>query len=476
MSWFFKLLDSAGVNVAGVNTSNEVKVVTAQDRSGVAIFSENDDGTFTGERYALSPETDDDFRLRVSLDNPLDFETFNYTAQNTGKHNYLNTTMANSWTAAGMTTNSGNITTTTTATRVRTYAYFPLLGPGVTYIEAELAFTAQPTANTAIDFGLFIDGGSNPFTPTDGVYFRLNAVGLSGVTNSNTTETETAFSGFTYNNNQVYQFIIAVHEREIEFWIDGELKARVSTPIALGQPFMSAGLPFAIRHAIAGGAAGSTISAVLKDYNVSIGGIAVSDPMGVIKNRILGSYQGLSGGTMGSLSNIASNVFVPTAAVPSTTALTANLINGLGGECYETDTLATNQDGILMSYQIPAGTANVQGKRLKITGVKIDAWVQTALTGGGYNGVYQLNFGHTAVSLGTTETASAKAPRRLYLGQFSVASAAAVLTTLGTIQVTLSNPVYVNPGEFVAISKKKLGTAPSAGVIGHGIYLDYSWE
>ena len=56
--------------------------------AGPAIFSENDPGTITNARYVLSPETDDDYRLRVAHDHILDRETFNYTAQNTGKHSH----------------------------------------------------------------------------------------------------------------------------------------------------------------------------------------------------------------------------------------------------------------------------------------------------------------------------------------------------------------------------------------------------
>lgn len=76
-----------------------------------------------------------------------------------------------------------------------------------------------------------------------------------------------------------------------------------------------------------------------------------------------GSYQGLSGGTMGSLASYANNAN-PTAAVPTNT--TAALGTGLGGQFWETDTLAVNTDGIIDSYQVPAASANYSGKRLSI--------------------------------------------------------------------------------------------------------------
>jgi hypothetical protein len=37
-------------------------------------------------------------------------------------------------------------------------------------------------------------------------------------------------------------------------------------------------------------------------------------------------------------------------------------------------------------------------------------------------------------------------------------------------------PIFVNPGEFVALVKKKVGTAASAGVVAHTVKFVYGWE
>lgn len=464
---------------ADVTASRQLKVIlptgaTPSEMAGMAMFSENDDGSVTGTRYVYSPETDEDYRLRIAEDVIYDTETFNYTAQNTGKHMYATTTMTNAWSAAGLITNSGNIVTTTTGTSFGSYAEFPILGSTMLYCEVEGSFSAQPTANTVIDFGLFRRGAANPYAPTDGVYFRLTAAGLIGVINSNGTETTTSTLGFTYTNSEVHQFTISCHERETQFWIDNVLYATLETPLGQGQPSMSASLPMSMRHAITGGAAGAALSFALRDYTVSIGGSGVAATASVMGQRIFGSYQGLSGGTMGTLANYA-NSANPAAAVPTNT--TAALGSGLGGQFWETDTLAVTTDGVICSYQNPAGTANVQGRRLVIRAVKVESYVQTALTGGGYVAQWSLAFGHTAVSLATAEGVAAKAARRVPLGNHTVASGAVALTELKTISLDFGDaPVFVNPGEFVAIVKKKVGTAPSAGVVAHTISLLYGWE
>lgn len=93
--------------------------------------------------------------------------------------------MANSWAAGQLTTNSGNITTTTTGTLFQTKAYFPTAGTCTLSGDFELAFSAQPTTNSVIDYGFFIANQTNPYAPTDGVYFRLSASGLQGICNYN---------------------------------------------------------------------------------------------------------------------------------------------------------------------------------------------------------------------------------------------------------------------------------------------------
>jgi len=471
-------------NKAEVTATNELKVVlpTVEGQSVplVALATENDSGASTGERYFGFPETDDDSRFRIAHEAIFDHETFNYTAQNTGKHIYRNTTMTNGWTAAGLTTNSANIVTTTTGASFATYAEFPILGASLLYCEIEGSFNTQPTTNTIVDFGMQRMAATNPFAPTDGVYFRLTSAGLFGVINSNGSETHTGAFGFSYTSNQKYQFIIAMHEREVEFWIDGVLYASLETPVGQGQPCMSASLPFGVRHAIVGGAAGSALSFVLNDYTVSVGGPNIAQTASILGQRVYGSYQGLSGGTMGSLATYP-NSTNPTAAAPSNTVLTANLPAGLGGQGVVTAAVAAATDGIWGSYQVPAGTANVQGRRLVIRGVKIDAVNTGAAVATTATTIqFSLASGHTAVSLATGEAATAKAPRRVPLGYMTWPIGAAIGQgpQAGPVTIDFGDaPVFVNPGEFVAlVGKFIVGTATASQTISFIWQPIYGWE
>lgn len=472
-------------NVAEVTAANQLQVKlptgsTPADVAAVRFMSENDDGTASGVPYLVSPETDDDSRLRIASEAIFDCETFNYLAQNTGKHRYLTATLAYSWTAAGLTTNSANITTASTAGSFATYAEFPLLGASLLYAEFEGSFNAAPTSNTIIDFGLGRTAAANPYAPTDGIYFRLTAAGLRGVINSNTVETNISLAPFAYDNNRKYQFIIAAHEREVEFWIDGTLYGTITTPIGQGQPCMSTSLPVFTRHAIVGGAAGAALSFNLNDYTVSIGGPNISMTASIMGQRIYGSYQGLSGGPMGGLSTYV-NSTNPTAAAPSNTALTANLPAGLGGQGAVVAANAAATDGIWASYQVPASTANVQGRRLVLRGLTIDAVSMGAAVATTPTTLqFRLAFGHTAVSLATADTPSSKSPRSLALGfmTWPVGAAIGAQPQSGKIVVDLGDaPIFVNPGEFIAIAGKFLnGTATALQVFNFVWQPVYGWE
>ena len=90
------------------------------------------------------------------------------------------------------------------------------------------------------------------------------------------------------------------------------------------------------------------------------------------------------------------------------------------------------------------------------------------MVGGAAANQLSLAYGHTAVSLATTETATTKAPTRISLGQQMIAANQAAFTELKDIDVKFS-PICVYPGEFIAIAAKKIGTVFSSGVIAYTI-------
>jgi len=482
--------------IAQVDAARNLTVALPQDpvyMGGVRTFSENDPGAVTGDVYMLSNEVDDDYRARSASDTMYDEENFCYTAQNTGKHSYANTTMTNVWATGAMSTNGANITTTTTGTSFGTYAFFPIIGTSTLSIDIGGSFSAQPVTNTVIDFGGFLRGAANPYAPTDGAYFRMTSAGLQGVVNYNGTETTTSVflstaggSPWAYTNNRKYQFILYITPRRVTFWINDagnvNLYGSLDTPSGNGQPCAASALPVSVRHAIVGGAASGVQNFQLARYNVRIGGPMLMTTLSTQGNRMYGAYQGLSGGTMGTAARVGTittgNEANVTAAVPTTT--TAALGSGLGGTFWETVSLAANTDGIVMSYQVPVGTAIALGRRLVLRGLYLSSYVQTVVVGGPYTAEWFLAFGHTAVSLATAEAAATKAPRRIalpFVQQVTLAQAVQTQVVQNVNFVDFGDaPVFINPGEFLQLCTRHIGTAGTTGAVVHRVTPVYGWE
>lgn len=462
-------------NPPGYNANGTLRGGGPAQAGSITVLCETDPGTATGAKLIVPPEADHDFRFRLH-ETVLDHEIFNYTAQNTGKHNYLNTTMTMAWTASGLTTNSGSITTVSTNARTRSYAQFPLFTAESLYLDARFSLTAAMATNTTIDVGFFTDSGSAPFDPSDGVYFRFTSAGFTGVVNNAGATLTVPLTGLTLGINQFVKLTLVVSPKRVEFFADDVLYGVINQSANTIQPFISAAQPFAIRHAITVGAASTVLQAKLGEYQITLGGSLVSSTAHEQGARCWGSHQGLGGGTMGSLANYA-NSTNPTAGAGSNTAA---LVTGLGGQVSINSAAAAATDFILTSYQVPLGTAAVQGRRLAIRGVNIfaanlGAAVATTET----SLAYSLCFGHTAVSLATTEAAASKAPRREGCGILSwpIGAAIGAGPREGSIYMPFEVPIYVNPGEFIAVAVKFLqGTATASQVIYQQITFDYGWE
>lgn len=452
---------------------------------------ELDSGSITGLPDVLNPEIDVDYRIRTSQDTLLDEEVFTYVAQNTGKHSLATSTMNATFTAGQFTTNSGAITTIASGVTLATYATFPNLGTQTLSADCELAFSAQPTTNSFVEWGLGLPNTTTT-APSDGVFFRLSSAGLQGIASSNGTETSTGIfplinntGTWVYSSNKRYQFIIYIGGVEAVFWVNdgnGAVKlGQILLPLGQGRMNMASGLQFFYKHRITGGAAAGALQSFLGAYNIRIGGSNIISTMSTLGNRLYGSYQGQSGGVMGGLSSYV-NSTNPTAAAPANASLTANLPAGLGGQGAVIAAVAAATEGIWASYQVPVASVSAAGRRLVLRGLKVDAVNTGAAVSATIATTIQfaLAFGHTGVSLATTEGVASKAPRRLALGFMTWAPNATIGAQPqgGPIFLDLGDaPVMINPGEFIQLAGKFIvGAATAAQVIQFTWTPIYGWE
>lgn len=474
-------------NIVGTNLDAEgnVKVAltqTAGYTGGVRLFSENDDGTATGTALLASPETSQDYRLRVGVDTVLFTDTFNATTQNTNNWLYTFATLTAAQPGSG-TVNFSAVQGTTSAhgAFMRTFQHFPMVGTAPLAVEFTFGmFTAGLVTNEIWLCGLGQPSSANA-EPTDGVWFSLTSAGLIGVIKYNGTSTQTgvlkAFGTFTVGD--LYKSVLTVGEQEVEFWVDDVLLGSLSIPAANGQPFINGSLP-AFMQKYNSGVVSNTNTMRVSDVTISLMDINNVKPYNRA-NCIAGmsGFVAQNGQTQGKTQWWTNNT-APTAAAATNTAAIAGATT-FGGLVAVNPTLGANSDGNLFVFQNPGSSINGTGRNLVINGVKVQGAVTTTLTGGPVIYAYAIAFGHTAVSLATTESSSfanntTHAPRIAFVGMetYGAAAAAGVLGAGATLM--LENPIVVRPGEVVSLIARNMGTVTTAGAITIGCSFDAYWD
>lgn len=156
--------------------------------SAVRALAEVDPGSVTGTALHRSPKVTIGRSTVNTPDTPFIYENFNYAAQNTADYKYLTTTLTTTF-GSGYATFNGGSSTAAGETLLQSYRSVPIFTTGVITVAFNISLNIQPVSNFQCEFGLFSQSGAAPYTPTDGVYFRITSAGLIGVSNFNGSET-----------------------------------------------------------------------------------------------------------------------------------------------------------------------------------------------------------------------------------------------------------------------------------------------
>jgi hypothetical protein len=175
--------------------------------------------------------------------------------------------------------------------------------------------------------------------------------------------------------------------------------------------------------------------------------------------------------------------FLNSTAIPATAGATNTtaLVTGLGGHYQmnaQAGSLLAAAENIVTSYQIPAQSATQASKRFICTGIHITAINTGAVVATTPTTLlWGIAWGHTAVSLATTDAVNTKAPRHLKVGTQFFAIGAVIGQNATDINITLANPFTVNPGEFIASTCRfVVGTATASQVITGSVSFEGYWE
>ena len=441
-------------------------------RGSVRLLTEQDAGNIIGEAWLVAPETSTDFRLRTGIDTLAFYDSFNGTVGTSGTWKTGISTATMSMGGGFLLFNTNATLAAATGCSYQTLRHFAILPSYPLYVEATLELSCVPQANQVFEAGLFTATTST--TPVDGVFFRINSDGLTGVIVYNGVELTTGqmvsyvpVSNLVMGGHTLY---MEIDTRAVQFWLDDELAGIIETPAGMGAPYLQASLPFAMQYRNTGLVIGTPIMQVkVSNCAISQGDAHTSKPW---PHQMKGTYMDpsqLGNGTTPTLANCMTALYTNSLAAGAgvlMTNTTAALGVGLGGQFGILPTLASPTEGVVCSYQNPAGTVNIPPRTMLITGVRIQGAVTTTLAVNTAQMLfaYALCYGHTAVSLATAYTASfanatTKAPKRIPLG-FETYSATAIAGTLGGpgIYTEFKTPIVINPGEFVAISAKNLIT------------------
>jgi hypothetical protein len=466
-------------NLASVDSYNNLKIntPTSAETSGfVTLVAENDSGTVTGSRFMLTPEVSSDYRLRVGNDSMVFTDSYPGATINSTLWTTPVTTMTITSTGGYANLNAAGSIALSAVARLQTYRHFPIYKSYTTYFDMDVAFTSLPVIGNVCEWGMFLS--STTTAPTDGVFFRINTSGeFRCVVNNNGTELQSDTLDFSalVGVNTSKSFLIYVLSNKALFWIDDILVATIESPVGQGSITQSQNLPLAFRIY------NLTATSTAQIMKVAAVNVSFSDQNGnkpwshIVAGSGGHSSQGQTGqATLGTTALYSNSLAAGAGAAATNTA--ASLGSGLGGQFSVQPTLTVGTDGIISSYQVPLGTAALPGRSLYITRITFDAGVTTALVGGAVLYAYSLAYGHTAVSLVTTETATSKAPRRLPLGMQTFPATSAVGVMGGRVDVDMVTPILVQPGEFVQLVAKNLGVVTSAGVITFNISFGGYWE
>lgn len=425
-------------------------------------------------------------RMAVEQDTLLFTDVFNAALQNTSIWRYAFTTMTTTQTGF-LTLNANGALTANIGTNYSTWQVFPWRPDADDSLQFSIMpLNAFPQTGQHFCFGKF-NFTTAPGTTEiqDGVFVELASSGLTGYMvqgGSQIANTPLMVPIEDLTLGTLMRLEVNATSNEVVFRLNGVRIGVMAVPGGVSAYTQWAAQPLSMYVRQTAAITGVSCQVRVFDCAVVQRGFVVG-----ITPESLASGQGRAGAvlqngsaTYGQNSNLVNNLAAGAGAALANTT-TAN--TQLNGRFAVLPTLTAGTDGIVNSFAVPAGGINVTPRGLKVYGVWVQGVVTTLLANTGpviYE--YTVCFGHTAISLGTAQSASfatntTKAPVRVHVGLETYAINAPV-GTLGSdgLYVPFRVPLQVNPGEFIALAAKNLGTVTTAGVISVCVRFDAHYD
>lgn len=369
-----------------------------------------------------------------------------------------------------ITLNNSGITTVSTASQITSIKQIPLYGSLPVLFQAGAIVNAGAgQANSVMELGFGLASGTA--APTDGVFFRYNAVGeLVGVINYAGVETTT--SPFTLPPvNEMVNYVIIVDSGQVGFATGGELKM---LPFPTSQPFpvSTARQPVFMRTYNTASAPGTAPKIQLGRVMVIQGVISMERDWAVTLVSLgRGAYQSPTAFTQ------AANHANSTAPTSATLSNTAAGYATLGGRWQFAAVAGAATDYALFGYAVPVGY------QLFITSVAITSMVTGAAIATTPTVLdWSLGLNASAVSLATADGATTWAPRRIPLGMqgfplTAPTGPAGIGDSAPEITRMFPTPLVVDSGRYChVIVSVPVGTATASQVFRGTVMINGYFE
>lgn len=477
---------SSTANKANVDAGYNLKANLGTDQSlaGFAgMLSEADSGDVLGTRTTYAAEVNGTYRLRIGVEQPMFFLSFEGTNIARDRIQQNDTTATAAQSLGYLTLNSGSSVTSGQGTNIRTYRTFPLFSTYPTYGIFTARVPNYTATNSITEFGFGYCSGVTAQL-TDGAYFRvtsggtLRAIITSSITGSGvdvvdqaitTTNIPNKAGGGAFDLTLPQDYLIEVNSSYVHFWINDVLAFTTVIPSSGPLSMLSTSQPLFARTYFSG-AASSARQLGIGAMSCIMGDMNNNNPYPhAICGMGGGAYQIQPGTTSGpTVTRGAATLGWPTSATVSTTgtwtATTAPALNSLGGMWVSPaiSTLTTGADYPVFSYANPAGTATLPGKTLYITGIH---WGKTvAQAAASTNSIilqYILTVGGTSSATTQTEGAAIVAARGTVLDTIAFKSTAVICDYVEGGDMQFSSPLVCYPGTFVVFAVRPTGTVAS---------------
>lgn len=425
--------------------------------SGLTIFGKNDESLIPIRTDRLGSQA-------VALYNLLFLDSFEGTTLHPVRWTSTATTMAATQSSiAGVTINSGSITTINTGYNLQSSTRFlkSQRAPLQTKIRARL----NHYNNSVINLG-FADSSTFNGAPTTGAYWQVSATGvLQPVLTYNSvdiTGTSVAFDITKY-----YTFDIYADDDEVVFTIQDSFtgllisKQSIPLPLTAQKLWSSTALPLQIQLYNTGVAPSTASQVLLTDVVVlsldanklKLWPHSISS---LSRSSVFNPFTGAQAATWSNSAEPASATLSNTAAGYTT----------LGGKFQFAAVAGAATDYALFGFQVPS-PAN-----LIITGITIDTWntgaasatTPTLLT-------WALGIGSTAVSLATATVT------RIGLGAQSIPVASAIGFATTQINKQFQTPLVIPANRWVhVILRMPVGTATASQIIAGMVNIEGYFE